>query len=51
MASGQAYTNSVQNFFEQWQAGKVKDLQGGLKKLAKQLDAQVAQAGGGGGVP
>jgi multiple sugar transport system substrate-binding protein len=51
MASGQAYTNSVQNFFEQWQAGKVKNLQDGLKKLAKQLDAQVAQAGGGGGVP
>jgi multiple sugar transport system substrate-binding protein len=51
MASGQAYTNSVQDFFQQWQAGKVKDLNGGLKKLASQLDAQVAQAGGGGGVP
>jgi multiple sugar transport system substrate-binding protein len=51
MASGQAYTNSVQDFFEQWQAGKVKDLNGGLRKLASQLDAQVAQAGGGGGVP
>jgi multiple sugar transport system substrate-binding protein len=51
MASGQAYTNSVQDFFEQWQAGKVKNLQAGLKNLAKQLDAQVAQAGGGGGVP
>ncbi|MFL5955768.1 MAG: ABC transporter substrate-binding protein [Gaiellaceae bacterium] len=51
MASGQAYTNAVQDFFEQWQAGKVKDLNGGLKKLASQLDAQVAQAGGGGGVP
>ena len=41
----------VQDFFEQWQAGKVNDLHGGLKKLASQLDAQVAQAGGGGGVP
>jgi multiple sugar transport system substrate-binding protein len=51
MASGQAYTNSVQDFFQQWQAGKVKDLNSGLKKLASQLDAQVAQAGGGGGVP
>jgi multiple sugar transport system substrate-binding protein len=51
MASGQAYTNSVQDFFQQWQAGKVTDLNGGLKKLASQLDAQVAQAGGGGGVP
>ena len=51
LASGQAYTNSVQRFFQQWQAGKVKDLQAGLKNLAKQLDAQVAQAKGGGGVP
>jgi multiple sugar transport system substrate-binding protein len=51
MASGQAYTNSVQDFFQQWQSGKVKNLNGGLKKLASQLDAQVQQAGGGGGVP
>jgi hypothetical protein len=48
MASGQSYTNLVQNFVEKWQAGKVKDLSGGLKTLAKQLDAQVAQAKGGG---
>ena len=41
----------MQRFFQQWQAGKVKDLQAGLKNLAKQLDAQVAQAKGGGGVP
>ena len=51
LASGQAYTNAVQNFFTKWQAGSVKDLGGSLKKLAKQLDAQVAQAKGGGGVP
>jgi multiple sugar transport system substrate-binding protein len=51
LASGQAYTNAVQRFFQSYQAGKVKDLQAGLKKLAKQLDAQVAQAQGGGGVP
>jgi len=51
LASGQAYTNAVQRFFQQYQAGKVKDLQKGLKDLAKQLDAQVAQAKGGGGVP
>ena len=51
LASGQAYTNAVQNFFTKWQAGSVKDLGGALKKLAKQLDAQVAQAKGGGGVP
>jgi multiple sugar transport system substrate-binding protein len=49
MASGQAYTNLVQNFFTKWQAGSVKNLTDGLKKLAKNLDAQVAQAGGGGG--
>jgi multiple sugar transport system substrate-binding protein len=52
LASGQAYTNSVQHFFQQWQTGSVKDLNSGLTNLAKQLDAQVAQAkGGGGGVP
>ena len=32
LASGQAYTNAVQNFFQQWQAGKVKDLHGGLEE-------------------
>jgi len=46
-ASGSAYTNAVQNFFTKWQAGKVKNLSGGLKTLDKQLDAQVKQAGGG----
>ena len=46
-ASGSAYTNAVQNFFTKWQAGKVKNLGGGLKSLDKQLDAQVKQAGGG----
>jgi multiple sugar transport system substrate-binding protein len=51
LASGQAYTNLVQHFFQQWQTGSVKDLTSGLKNLAKQLDAQVAQAKGGGGVP
>jgi len=50
-ASGVAYTNLVQNFFTKWQAGQVKDLASGLKDLDKQLDAQVAQAKGGGGVP
>jgi multiple sugar transport system substrate-binding protein len=46
-ASGVSYTNAVQNFFTKWQAGRVKDLAGALKTLDKQLDAQVAQAGGG----
>jgi multiple sugar transport system substrate-binding protein len=51
MASGASYTNLVQNFATKWQAGQVKDLAGGLATLDKQLDAQVAQAKGGGGVP
>ncbi|HKT45621.1 MAG TPA: extracellular solute-binding protein [Gaiellaceae bacterium] len=48
MASGASYTNAVQNFATQWQAGKVKNLASGLAALDKQLDAQVAQAKGGG---
>jgi multiple sugar transport system substrate-binding protein len=51
VASGSAYTNLVQNFFTKWQAGQVKDLHAGLAKLDTQLDAQVAQAKGGGSVP
>ena len=51
MASGVSYTNAVQSFATKWQAGQVKDLTAGLTSLDKQLDAQVAQAKGGGGVP
>jgi multiple sugar transport system substrate-binding protein len=51
MASGASFTNLVQTFVAKWQAGKVKDLPAGLKDLDKQLDAQVKQAKGGGGVP
>jgi multiple sugar transport system substrate-binding protein len=47
-ASGVSYTDAVSNFFQKWQAGKVKNLGDGLKKLDSQLDAQVKQAGGGG---
>ena len=47
-ASGASYTNAVQNFATKWQAGQVKDLHAGLVTLDKQLDAQVAQAKGGG---
>ncbi|HEY2073450.1 MAG TPA: extracellular solute-binding protein, partial [Gaiellaceae bacterium] len=47
-ASGVAYTNLAQNFFTKWQAGGVSNLTAGLKKLDSQLDAQVAQAKGGG---
>ena len=45
-AAGVSYTDAVSHFFQQWQAGKVKDLSGGLKNLDKQLDAMVAQAAG-----
>jgi multiple sugar transport system substrate-binding protein len=51
MASGQSYTNLVQQFVVKWQAGHVKNLTAGLQDLDKQLDAQVKQAKGGGGVP
>ena len=47
-AAGAAYTDAVAYFFTKCQAGSVKDLAGGLKTLDRQLDAQVAQAGGGG---
>ena len=50
-ASGVSYTNAVQNFATQWQAGRVKNLGSALTNLDKQLDAQVKQAGGGGGPP
>jgi multiple sugar transport system substrate-binding protein len=49
MASGNAFTNLVQNFFTKFQAGSGKNLASSLKSLDRQLDAQVAQAGGGGG--
>jgi multiple sugar transport system substrate-binding protein len=48
MASGVSYTNAVQEFATKWQAGSVSDLSAGLSTLDKQLDAQVAQAKGGG---
>jgi multiple sugar transport system substrate-binding protein len=48
MASGASYTNLVANFATKWQAGSVKNLAAGLATLDKQLDAQVAQAKGGG---
>ena len=48
MASGVSYTNLVQSFATKWQSGGVGDLHGALTNLDKQLDAQVAQAKGGG---
>jgi ABC-type glycerol-3-phosphate transport system substrate-binding protein len=51
MASGQSYTNLVQTFWQNFQAKGSKNLVTDLKKLDGQLDAQVKQAGGGGGPP
>jgi multiple sugar transport system substrate-binding protein len=45
-AAGVSYTDAVSHFFQQWQAGRVKNLANGLKSLDKQLDAMVAQAAG-----
>ena len=45
-AAGQSYTNLVQHFVTQWQAGQVKNLHSGLVSLDKQLDALVHQAKG-----
>jgi multiple sugar transport system substrate-binding protein len=48
MASGVSYTNLVQSFATKWQSGGGGDLHAALTDLDKQLDAQVAQAKGGG---
>jgi multiple sugar transport system substrate-binding protein len=45
-AAGVSYTNLVQHFATQWQAGQVKNLQSGLTSLDKQLNALVKQAKG-----
>jgi multiple sugar transport system substrate-binding protein len=50
-ASGAAYQDMFGSFLTKWQAGKVKDLHGGLVALDKQIDAQLAQASGGSNVP
>jgi multiple sugar transport system substrate-binding protein len=52
-AVGNAYGTIIQTFTVKWQAGKEKDLVKGLRNVDKQIDAQLAQAGGGsgGGVP
>ena len=47
-AAGNANLTLVGRFTVKWQAGKVKNLHDGLKALDKQIDAQNAQAGGGG---
>jgi multiple sugar transport system substrate-binding protein len=47
-AAGNAYGTLIQAFTVKWQAGHAGDLQSGLKKLDKQIDAQLKQAQAGG---
>jgi multiple sugar transport system substrate-binding protein len=45
-SAGQAHLDTFQSFLAKWQAGKVKDLQGGLEDVDKQIDAKLKQTGG-----
>ena len=45
---GADHLQTFTNFIAKWQAGKVKDLKGGLAEVDKQIDAKLKQAGGGG---
>ena len=47
-AAGNANLSLISQFTVKYQAGKVKNLHSALKTLDKQIDAQNAQAGGGG---
>jgi multiple sugar transport system substrate-binding protein len=47
-AAGNAYGTLIQAFTVKWQAGHAGDLSAGLKKLDKQIDAQLKQAQAGG---
>jgi multiple sugar transport system substrate-binding protein len=47
-AAGNAYGTLIQAFAVKWQAGHAGDLAAGLKKLYKQIDAQLKQAQAGG---
>jgi len=44
---GSAFGTFFNNFIDKYQAGHASDLSGGLKKVDKQTDAQLKQAGGG----
>jgi multiple sugar transport system substrate-binding protein len=44
---GSAFGTFFNNFIDKYQAGHASDLAGGLKKVDKQTDAQLKQAGGG----
>jgi hypothetical protein len=43
---GTAFGTLFQTFIDSYQAGKVKDLAGGLAKVDKDTDAQLKQGGG-----
>src|SRR5439155_26827201 len=43
--SGSAYQQAMQKFCQVWQAGSVKDLGGGLKKLDTDINQQLALGG------
>jgi multiple sugar transport system substrate-binding protein len=47
-ASGAAYQELFQSFVDKWEAGDVSDLHSGLEDTASQIDAQEANAAGGG---
>jgi multiple sugar transport system substrate-binding protein len=47
-SAGAAHLDTFQSFLAKWQAGKVKDLTGGLKDVDKQIDAKLKQSGAGG---
>ena len=47
-ASGAAYQELFQSFVDKWEAGDVSDLHSGLEDVASQIDAQEANASGGG---
>jgi multiple sugar transport system substrate-binding protein len=47
-AIGLDHLTTFTNFIVKWQAGKAKDLAGGLREVDKQIDAKIKQAGKGG---
>jgi len=48
---GADHLQTFSNFVSKWYAGKVKDLQAGLKEVDKTIDGKIKQAEKGGGVP
>jgi len=47
-SAGAGHLDTLTSFLAKWQAGKVKDLVGGLQDVDKQIDAKLKQAGAGG---